>query len=91
VDAPPVLTDDTRELAQDRADRDVPAGSEAGSATMVGRVSPRTDIREGDRAQLVVDTGRLHFFDLETGLALGDDRTGSEERPEVEAGAEGEA
>jgi multiple sugar transport system ATP-binding protein len=36
----------------------------------VARVSPRTQIREGDRMELVADTARLHFFDPDTGAAL---------------------
>jgi multiple sugar transport system ATP-binding protein len=38
---------------------------------LVARVSPRTNIREGARMELVADTRRLHFFDPDTGAALG--------------------
>ena len=35
---------------------------------------PRPRVAEGDHAELAVDTRRLYFFDLETGLALGGTR-----------------
>ena len=38
---------------------------------LVARVSPRTNIREGARMELVADTRRLHFFDQDTGAAVG--------------------
>ena len=37
---------------------------------LVARVSPRTNIREGARMELVADTRRLHFFDPNTGAAV---------------------
>jgi multiple sugar transport system ATP-binding protein len=70
VDAPPVLTDDTRELARDRADREMAHEGDGESSVMVARVSPRTEIREAGRARLAVDTARLHYFDPDTGAAL---------------------
>jgi multiple sugar transport system ATP-binding protein len=65
VDAPPVITDDTRELAAD-PDR----LAENGRAPFVARVSPRSKVVEDDTIEFVIDTTRLHFFDLHTGLAI---------------------
>jgi len=66
----PVVTDDTKELARDAgADEDTPTGTRF-LTTVVGRFSPRSQVREGDRIQLAVDTNRLHLFDLETGRAV---------------------
>jgi multiple sugar transport system ATP-binding protein len=73
VDARPPSTDDARELA-------AAAGSDAvehverqrhgGRSELVARLNPRTDARKGERIDLVVDTGRLHFFDVETGAGI---------------------
>ncbi|MCP4228044.1 MAG: hypothetical protein GY773_32250 [Actinomycetia bacterium] len=41
-----------------------------GRFTYVARVSPRSAAKIGDPIDLVVDTGRLHFFDPGTGLAI---------------------
>jgi multiple sugar transport system ATP-binding protein len=46
---------------------------DAGSI-FVARISPRTQAREGERLDLVLDAKRLHFFDPETGAALYDER-----------------
>jgi multiple sugar transport system ATP-binding protein len=40
------------------------------SSPFVARVSPRTELKKGDVAKLVVDTARVHFFDKETGATL---------------------
>ncbi|HCB34999.1 MAG TPA: ABC transporter ATP-binding protein [Acidimicrobiaceae bacterium] len=37
---------------------------------MVARVDPRSRTRPGDRLELLVDTGRFHFFDPDTRLAI---------------------
>jgi hypothetical protein len=42
----------------------------AAAPRLVARVSPRTQIHEGDHIELVVDTHRLYFFDLDSGAAL---------------------
>ena len=37
---------------------------------MVGRFGPRSRITNGDEIDVAVETGALHFFDLETGLGI---------------------
>jgi multiple sugar transport system ATP-binding protein len=76
VDAPPALTDDVRELAQDM-DAVTVRGLEGGATqtTMVGRFGARSHVREGDAAEVAVDTRALHFFDPETGSGIYDDTT----------------
>jgi multiple sugar transport system ATP-binding protein len=75
IDAAPVLTDDTRELAADAGAEDLQADVASGTSVIVARVSPRTRIAEGDRVQLTVDTERLHLFDPDTGLSVRDENT----------------
>ena len=74
LDAEPVLTEDIRELAEE-AGLDVLDGPQGGAAERraiwVARVSPRSGAREGEPLRLTVDTGQLHFFDPETGSAIG--------------------
>src|SRR5205823_3525673 len=73
VDAPPVLTEDTKELA---ADTDVAALDElertalAKTTRFVASVSAKTRAAEGGPAELAVDLAGLHFFDPETGEAI---------------------
>jgi multiple sugar transport system ATP-binding protein len=76
VDAPPALTDDVRELAQDAGDERAAQLEEgAGETTMVGRFGARSEVKEGDSADVVVDTRALHFFDPDTGLGIYEDET----------------
>jgi len=74
LDAEPVLTEDIMELAEE-AGLDVLDGPQGGAAerraVWVARVSPRSGAREGEPLRLTVDTGQLHFFDPETGAAIG--------------------
>ena len=74
LDAAPVLTEDIKELAAETG-LDVLEGVEAAAAERrciwVARVSPRSSAREGEPLTLAVDTGQLHFFDPETGAAVG--------------------
>jgi multiple sugar transport system ATP-binding protein len=73
VDARPALTEDLRELAQDIGDERAAQASEPPSqTTMVGRFGARSRVKEGDTAEVAVDTRSLHFFDPETGLGIYD-------------------
>jgi multiple sugar transport system ATP-binding protein len=42
------------------------------SSTFMARVDPRTNLRPNDSAVLAVQTDQLHFFDLESSLAIGE-------------------
>jgi len=49
---------------------DDPPEAEEPPPAFVARVDRDTRAREGEPIELVVDTTRLHFFDLETGIAI---------------------
>ena len=69
IDASPAVTEDVKELAADvGADAELEPGSE--TASVVARLNPRTHVSHGDRMDLVVDTHRLHFFDVDTGAGI---------------------
>lgn len=73
VRAPMVLTEDTRELAVDvgtEALERLEERARAAVSSFVAQLNPRTGAREGEPIELVVDTSRMHFFDLETGLGI---------------------
>jgi multiple sugar transport system ATP-binding protein len=69
IDAPPALTEDVRELAQDIGDERAVAEAKE-HTTMVGRFGARSKVKEGETADVAVDTRALHFFDPETGLGI---------------------
>jgi multiple sugar transport system ATP-binding protein len=73
VEAKPALTEDVRELAHD-TDAVAVQGLEEGATqtTVVGRFGARSRVREGEVAEVAVDTRTLHFFDPETGLGIYD-------------------
>jgi multiple sugar transport system ATP-binding protein len=73
VDAPIVLTEDTKELARDVGAEeleDLATRAREAKSRFVAQLDPRTRVREGDRIELLVDTVRFHFFDPDTGLAI---------------------
>jgi multiple sugar transport system ATP-binding protein len=78
LDAKPVFTEDTRDLVQERAELSESAlAQRAGEekTDCVARVHPSTRAREGQSIEFVVETSRLYFFDLDTGLAVGNDES----------------
>jgi multiple sugar transport system ATP-binding protein len=74
VDAPPAVTEDVRELAQDLGDERMASEepAEGQHTTMVGRFNARSQVKEGETVEVTVDTRSLHFFDPETGLGIYD-------------------
>ena len=77
VDAPPVLTEDTKELAQDvggDALDQLHQAATVAKSDFTARFSARTRAKEGDLVEVAVDTRELHFFDPETGLGIYGDR-----------------
>jgi multiple sugar transport system ATP-binding protein len=73
VDAPPVFTEDTTELAAETdsaALEDLEQQASARVSRFVARVSGRTEATEGRTIRLAVDTSALLFFELETGEAV---------------------
>jgi multiple sugar transport system ATP-binding protein len=73
IDAKPATTEDVRELRQDAGTADIPVAGDGGGATMVGRFGARSRVKEGETAEVAVDTRALHFFDPETGLGIYDE------------------
>jgi multiple sugar transport system ATP-binding protein len=72
VDAPIVVTEDMKELAQDAGEgtERLEQKARTGENEFVAQLDPKTKITKGDEVELVVDTSRLHFFDLETSAGV---------------------
>ncbi|MBO0727715.1 MAG: ABC transporter ATP-binding protein [Acidimicrobiaceae bacterium] len=74
VDAPPVVTEETVEAAEDASDGSGAPGDEAsdggGRAALIASVDPSFPVGAGDTVPLGLNPDRLHFFDLETGAAI---------------------
>jgi ABC-type sugar transport system ATPase subunit len=70
VDAPKVVTEDTKLLEKDAHTEDVP--THAQGTKFVAAFAPRSRVRIGDEVEVVVDTERMHFFDPDTGAAIRD-------------------
>jgi multiple sugar transport system ATP-binding protein len=72
VDARAAMTEDVRELAADMDAPEQPAERPDHATTIVGRFGSRSEAREGEQVEVVVDTRSLHFFDPETSLGIYD-------------------
>jgi multiple sugar transport system ATP-binding protein len=75
LEATPVVTDDVVEGAVvDEAEQEIAADLRESTAgdrtTFVGRFDPSSRVRPADAIELVVDTEKLQFFDLDTGHAI---------------------
>jgi multiple sugar transport system ATP-binding protein len=62
-----VQSEELAELAQDSGAADVPGG---GTDTVVARLDPEASVKQGQEAELWVDTSRIHFFDASDGRSL---------------------
>jgi multiple sugar transport system ATP-binding protein len=65
--SPPVVTPDIRELLADQGTDPSTLGNET---KFTARVDPDHAPKNGEDAKLVIETGKLHFFDKETGEAI---------------------
>ena len=72
LQAPPALTEEVKELAEDAGTTAEELGGGVSSTVVVGRFAPDSKVREGEEAEIAVDTRALHFFDTETGTAIYD-------------------
>jgi multiple sugar transport system ATP-binding protein len=70
VPALPVQTEDTKELEEDIGLGDITQALELAGTKFVASFSPRSKVTLGDPIEVGVDTTRLYFFDLDTGLAI---------------------
>jgi multiple sugar transport system ATP-binding protein len=74
VDAPPVITEDTKELAEDIGQSEEELLQRATDrAKFVARFDADSGARENDRIDVLVNTKQLHFFDPETRVAIWDE------------------
>jgi multiple sugar transport system ATP-binding protein len=70
VDAPPVQTEELREIVGDEALQAADEQTHHHGSSFVARVERDSVAREGEQTRLFVDTNRLHFFDLDSGDSL---------------------
>jgi len=88
IEAPPVLTADTRELAEDVGTThtyEAHTKSQSRTSKLVGRFNSRTEVREGEDIEIAVDTRELHFFDTDSGLGIYNVVAEDEDHPDAQA------
>ena len=71
IDSPVVTHDATTALAQDVGQEEEAVQVTSGHSLWTARVDPHTTVKPGGEITLEVDTSALHFFDPESGLAIG--------------------
>jgi multiple sugar transport system ATP-binding protein len=77
IDAPPAMTEEVQELAEDAGTtaEDLQGGDKHRSV-LVGRFGADSQVRESQSAEVAVDTRAVHFFDPDSGLAIYDETNG---------------
>ena len=68
LDTPPVITPDIEELLADSGTEPESLGDQS---KFTARVSADVSVPDGSEVDLVIDTDKLHFFDLETSDKIG--------------------
>ena len=68
LDSPPVVTPDIEELL---ADSGLNVESLGDATKFTARISPDVSVPDGSELDLVVDTEKLHFFDVDTSDKIG--------------------
>jgi multiple sugar transport system ATP-binding protein len=76
IDAPPVEHQDVADLGPRGEDDESAMPLHEGKSLWTARVNAHSGVRAGDRIELAVDTGNMHFFDPDSGLAIGDKQAG---------------
>jgi multiple sugar transport system ATP-binding protein len=73
MDASPVVTEDTKELVEDRGAmtaEELERQAKANSTMFVARFEALSRVDEGQTIDIGVNTAALHFFDLQTGAGI---------------------
>jgi len=70
MEATPVVTEEVAEAAENAAEVLREGLANSRRTVVVGRFDAGSRVTAGDRISFAVETKKLHFFDLETGLAL---------------------
>jgi multiple sugar transport system ATP-binding protein len=68
VDSPPVITPDIEELL---ADSGTDPGSLGDQSRFTARVSPDVPVPDNSEIDLIIDTSKLHFFDIDSSDKIG--------------------
>ena len=71
IDAPPVEHKDVADLGPQGEEDESAIPLHEGKSLWTARVNARSSVRAGDRIELGVDTSHMHFFDPDSGLAIG--------------------
>jgi multiple sugar transport system ATP-binding protein len=74
VSGRPLISDEVREVAADLDDtvvKELEAEGRAAKLPLVARFDAASRVRAGESAEIVVDTSRIHVFDIDSGLAIG--------------------
>jgi multiple sugar transport system ATP-binding protein len=80
IKAPPALTEEVKELAADVGEVAVTGLEDARAeqqTTVVGRFAVESRVKDGETAEVAVDTRALHFFDPKSGLGIYDEPKGA--------------
>ena len=91
IDAPPVAHKDVADLGPQGEGDESAIPLHEGKSLWTARVNARSSVRAGDRIELGVDTSHMHFFDPDSGLAIGGKKiTGSRSVTSKQQGGDAE-